>query len=104
MDIIKMLTLVFGATGIWRLVEVLIKHKIEKKKVSAETNNIYTQANTTILGNWEQWSNKLEARVKDLERQNEQQRICINDLETLVKKLKEYNTELMNKLEEYTNK
>tara|TARA_B100001778_G_scaffold192387_1_gene158593 strand:- start:239 stop:613 length:375 start_codon:yes stop_codon:yes gene_type:complete len=63
----KIATLVLGATGIWKVIELLIKSKFNKRLRTAETNNLHASAEAQIVGNWIQWSQHLEQRVKELE-------------------------------------
>lgn len=63
----KIATLVLSATGIWKVIELLIKSKFNKRLRTAETNNLHASAEAQIVGNWIQWSQHLEQRVKELE-------------------------------------
>jgi septal ring factor EnvC (AmiA/AmiB activator) len=64
---LKVATLVLGATGIWKVIELLIRARFDKRLRSAETKNLHVQAEGQIVGNWIQWSQHLEQRVKELE-------------------------------------
>lgn len=106
MDILKLIAIIFGATGFWKLVEILLKLRIDKKLKKAETSSLYAQANTQIVENWVGWSQKLESRVKELEGYNTEmratitkQRNRITELERHVTKLEKCNKELTGKLE-----
>tara|TARA_R110000868_G_scaffold46842_2_gene154353 strand:+ start:552 stop:926 length:375 start_codon:yes stop_codon:yes gene_type:complete len=63
----KVITLVLGTTGIWKIIELLIRAKFDKRLRTAETKNLHVQAEGQIVGNWIQWSQHLEQRVKELE-------------------------------------
>ena len=63
----KIITLVLGTTGIWKIIELLIRAKFDKRLRTAETKNLHVQAEGQIVGNWIQWSQHLEQRVKELE-------------------------------------
>lgn len=106
MDFIKLIAVIFGATGFWKLIEILLKIRIDKRLKKAETSNLYAQANSQIVDNWVQWSQKLENRVKELEGYNtemrqtiKKQRERINDMEKHVSDLEKCNQELTGKLE-----
>ena len=106
MDLIKLIAIIFGATGFWKLIEILLKFRIDKKLKKAETSNLYAQANAQVVDNWVGWSQKLEGRVKELEGYNTEmrdiiskQRNRITELEKHVEKLEKYNKELTGKLE-----
>jgi TolA-binding protein len=63
----KIITLVFGATGVWKIIELLIRARFDKRLRTAETKNLHVQTEAQIVGNWIQWSQHLEQRVKELE-------------------------------------
>ena len=67
MEIWKLITIVLGAGGFWRLLDILIKYKAERKLKAAETKNLYATAQNSIVSNWVQWSQTLEKRVKESE-------------------------------------
>lgn len=107
MDLFKLIAVIFGATGFWKLVEILLKLRIEKKVKKAEASNLFAQANTQIVDNWVGWSQKLEKRVKELEGYNTEmrqtitkQRNRITELEKHVTELEKCNKELTGKLEQ----
>ena len=52
MEIWKLIAIIVGAGGFWKLVEILIKLRMDKKLKSAETSNLYAQANSSIVNNW----------------------------------------------------
>lgn len=107
MDILKLIAVIFGATGFWKLMEVLLRLRMDRKLQKAETSNLYVQANSQIVDNWVGWSQKLEQRVKELEGCNTEmkqtintQRKRINELEKHIGSLEKRNKELTGKLEE----
>jgi len=63
----KVITLVFGATGVWKIIELLIRARFDRRLRTAETKSLHVQAEAQIVGNWIQWSQHLEQRVKELE-------------------------------------
>jgi len=108
---IKIAGAVFGASGIWKVLELLFKAKIERKLNAAETMKLHVQAEGQIVGNWIQWSQHLEQRVKELEsvaeenreltkmvnsqrQMMESQKSRISQLEAKVKKLQTENRSL----------
>ena len=70
MGTIKLIAIIFGATGFWKAIEILLKSRIEWMYRKAESRNLYTQANTQIIENWMQWANKMEKQVEDLKAKN----------------------------------
>ncbi len=106
MDILKLITIIFGATGFWKLAEILVKIRTDKKLKKAETSNLYAQANTQIVENWVGWSQRLEKRVVELEGNNTEMKLTItkqrgriSELEKHVGSLEKRNKELTDKLE-----
>lgn len=92
METISVVAVVLGATGFWRLVEMLL----ERRKYKAEVNHLNAQINSQIITNWVSWSKKLEDRVNELEGKNKEmartidrQREKIQGLESQVIQLKE---------------
>jgi len=107
MEIVKLITLILGATGFWKLLEIFVKLRSDKKLKKAETDNLYAQANHKIIENWVGWSQKLEQRVKELENSNTKMQQTINKqkahictLETRIDHLEIRNKELTTSLEE----
>jgi cell shape-determining protein MreC len=110
MDYIKLIVVLFSATGFWKLMEFVIRLRADKKKASAEIRNLNVQAETQIVGNWIQWSQTLEKRVKELEnvaeenkqlkKQIEQQRKRICELEKKVGLVEKENEQLRDRLKE----
>jgi cell shape-determining protein MreC len=108
MEYIKLIAVLFSATGFWKLLEVLIKFRANRKKQSAEIRNLHAQAESNIVDNWIQWSQKLEARVKELEtvaeenkelkKQIEGQRKRIVELESKVERVEQENIQLHNQI------
>ena len=105
LEIWKLITIIVGAGGFWKLVEILIKVRTDKKLKSAETSNLYAQANSNIVNNWVQWSQKLEKRVKESEDHTaameeiiEKQRKQIKCLEHKVELMEKKNRELLKEL------
>lgn len=105
MEIWKLITIVLGAGGFWRLLDILIKYKAERKLKAAETKNLYATAQNSIVSNWVQWSQTLEKRVKESEEHTaamegiiEKQREQIKKLEEKVADMERKNRELLNEL------
>lgn len=97
----KVLTLVFGATGIWKIIELLIRTRFDRKLRSAETNSLHVQAEAQIVGNWIQWSQHLEQRVKELEAVADDNRKLMKKVETqrnMIESQKERIVELEQKV------
>lgn len=105
MEIWKLITIVLGAGGFWRLLDVLVKYKAERKLKAAEAGNLYASAQNSIVSNWVQWSQTLEKRVKESERHTasmegiiDKQREQIRKLEEKVAEMERKNGELLKEL------
>ena len=105
MKVTEILTLILGAAGLWKLLEVLIKLPTERFVRKAESRHFHTQSDAQIVENWVKWSEKLEERIKELEaeagdmrqtiaRQNQ----LIESLELKIDQLVAVNTSLQEKL------
>lgn len=97
----KLIAVIFGSIGFWKIIEVLLKYRMEKAFKKAETSDIYAQANTKIISNWIKWSEKMEHWIKNLETENTnlknvilQQEKQINDLEQRLQRLEKSNFDL----------
>lgn len=107
MEIVKLIAVIIGATGFWKLLEVLLRFRTDRRVKRAETTSLYAQAGSQIVDNWVGWSQKLELRVKELEGYNTRmqetintQRLRIGELEKLIGVLEKRNRELTSELEE----
>lgn len=110
MDYIKLIAVLFSATGFWKLVELILKFRSDKKKQTAEIRNLDALTEKHIADNWIQWSQALEKRVKELEAvaienkalqkqiENQRKRIC--ELEKKVEHVEKENEQLRNQLKE----
>jgi len=105
MELWKLITLILGATGFWKLLEILIRLRTDKKVKLAEAINLRAQAENQIVANWIQWSQMLEKRIKESEEHTEAlkkiiegQRERIQDLEDKVVHMEELNKELIDEL------
>ena len=54
-------------TASWKIIEEVIRYKVERKLKQVELENISSKIDSNITNNWVQWSQKLEARVKEAE-------------------------------------
>lgn len=110
MEYLKLIAVLFSATGFWKLFELLIRFRADNKKQQAEIKNLEASADKLASENWIQWSQTLEKRVKELEavaeenkelkKQIESQRNRICELENKVEKVEKENEQLRNQLKE----
>ena len=103
MDVLKIVAIVLGATGFWKLIEVLLQLGMQKKLKNAEIRSLNIQANSLVVENYKLWSENMEKRLKQLESKNAlmnktitKQRDRITELEKYVDQL-EAEIQLFNK-------
>lgn len=82
MTILKICAIVFGATGFWKVVEMLFQFKVQKRFKNAEINNLNTQANSLVVENYKLWTENMDRRIKELESKNISQQERIGKLES----------------------
>jgi len=104
MEYLKLAGIVLGSTALWETVKYALQYRIQRKLKKAEIRNLHAEADEKVIGNWIQWSDKMEERIQELEKNNKEmkqtiikQRERINDLgvyiEELEHKLKKYQKE-----------
>lgn len=81
MSLVKICAIIFGATGFWKLVEMLFQFRMNKRFKNAEINNLNTQANSLVVENYKLWTENMDRRIKELENKNFSQRERIGKLE-----------------------
>ena len=99
-EIGKIVMLVLGATGFWKLLDLLLKYRMDKKLKRAEIKNINASTETQIIENWVSWAQNLEVRLRNSDNLNER---LYQKLECLEKKMKEVikkNKELISEITE----
>lgn len=104
MEWIQVVVVILSAAGFWKLLETVVSAVQGRKVKRATAANLEAQTEVQVVGNWIQWAQHLEQRVKELEavaEENklltatvEQQRKRIAHLEAEVKELKRKNTAL----------
>ena len=111
MEIIKLIAVILGATGFWKLVEIIIRFRSDKKLKNAEVRNLDAQTEKQVTENWIQWSQTLEKRVKESEEHTENmqkiietQRKKIRELERKVAEMEKKNLDLTRQLNELKSK
>ena len=96
MELYKILAIVLGATGFWKLIELLLQYGVQKRLKNAKIRNLNAQANSLVIDNYKLWSENMEKRLKELESKNAlmnetiiKQRDRITELEKYVDQLEE---------------
>ncbi|MBS1635354.1 MAG: hypothetical protein JST26_05480 [Bacteroidetes bacterium] len=112
MDYGKLIAILFGATGFWHVLEFFLRLYTNRKKEAFELKNLQAQTESSVIRNWQEWSQALERRVKELEivahenkelkKQIESQRSRITELESKVEKVEKENQQLRFQLQELT--
>ncbi len=102
-DLIKLIGIVFGATGFWKLVELLFQHRIQKQLKKAEIRNLNAQSNNQVVENWVQWSEKMEKRILQLEDKNTVMNKTITKQRERINELQRYVDQLEEEIKTYKN-
>lgn len=101
MDIIKIIAIVLGATGFWKLIEVLLQYGMQKRLKSAEIRNLNIQANSLVVENYKLWSENMEKRLKQLESKNALMNKTITKQRDRITELEKYVDQLEAEIQSY---
>ncbi|WP_046756647.1 hypothetical protein [Kordia jejudonensis] len=82
MNVLQIFGIVFGATGFWKLIEILLQFRVQKRLKNAEINNLNTQANSLVVENYKLWTENMDQRIKELESKNVFMEGTIKELES----------------------
>ncbi len=109
-EVLKLITIALGATGFWKLIELLFRQFFDQKLKRAETINQQSQAEKNIVEKWIKWSDFLEKRIREFENNTdlleqiiEKQRKKIKELEVINEKLEAKYQQLLNNYREDDN-
>jgi len=94
MTLLKIFAIVFGATGFWKLIEILLQFRTQKRLKNAEINNLNTQANSLIIENYKLWTENMDTRIKELENKNTSMGKTITQYRSRIIKLESNNAEM----------
>ena len=96
MDVLKVVIGILSATGLWKLIELLLNFRVQNRLKNAEIRNLNVQADSLVIENYKMWSENMEKRIKELEDKNAEntkiiteQRIKIDELQGYVDQLEE---------------
>lgn len=101
MDLLKILAIVLGATGFWKLVEVLLQYGMQKRLKNAEIRNLNVQANSLVVENYKLWSENMEKRLKQLESKNTLMNKTIIKQRDRITELEKYIEQLEDEIQRY---
>ena len=101
MEYIKLAAVFIGATAFWRFAEMLINFRLQKRLKKAEVRNIDTETNERVISNWIAWSDKMEERIQELEKNNKEMKATIIKQRERINDLKIYIEELEQKLKRH---
>ncbi|QRM89513.1 hypothetical protein FG167_09815 [Lacinutrix sp. WUR7] len=101
MDILKILAIVLGATGFWKLIEMLLQYGMQKRLKSAEIRNLNVQANSLVVENYKLWSENMEKRLKQLESKNALMNKTITKQRDRITELEKYVDQLEAEIQSY---
>ena len=92
--------LVLGATGFWKLIDLVLKYRTDKRLKNAEIENINASTEKQIIDNWVTWAQNLEVRLKNSDDLNERLYKKIECLEKKMKEVVKKNKELIAEITE----
>ncbi len=101
MDIVKIITIVLGATGCWKLVEMLLQYGVQKRLKHAEIRNLNVQANSLVVENYKLWAENMEKRLKQLESKNTLMNKTITKQRDRITELEKYVDQLEAEIQSY---
>ncbi|MAQ76865.1 MAG: hypothetical protein CL613_11115 [Aquimarina sp.] len=104
MEYLKLAAVVIGASAFWKFAEMLINYRWQRKLKTAEMQDIRSQTNERVIGNWISWSDKMEERIQELEKNNKEMRATITRQRERINDLEVYIEELEHKLKKYQQK
>lgn len=101
MDLLKIIAIVLGATGFWKLIEVLLQYGMQKRLKNAEIRNLNIQANSLVVENYKLWSENMEKRLKQLESKNALMNKTITKQRDRITELEKYVDQLEAEIQDY---
>lgn len=101
MDVLKVVIGILSATGLWKLIELLLSFRIQNRLKNAEINRIHVQANSLIIENYKMWSDNMEKRLKELENKNAENTKIITEQRIKIDKLQGYVGQLEEEIKTY---
>lgn len=104
MEYLKLAGIVIGASAFWKALETLLQHRTQKKLKNAEIRNLNAEANEKVIGNWIAWSDKMEGRIQELEKNNKEMKAVTTKQRERINDLEIYIEELEHKLKKYQEK
>jgi len=110
MDSLQLIGILLGATGFWKLVEILFKVRADRRLRKAQAENLKVNANTQIIDNWVRWAHELEKRleeqgkrINELESEKERMEKTINRQRSRINDLERQNADQRKQLKELKN-
>ncbi len=103
MDYIKLAGIVLGSTALSETVKYLLQYRTQKKLKKAEIRNLDAQTDEKVAQNWMQWSEKMEGRIDELERDNKEMKEKVVMQRKEINELKKYIDQLEEELRTYQN-
>lgn len=101
MELYKILAIVLGATGFWKLVELILQYGAQKRFKNAEIRNLNVQANSLVIENYKLWSENMEKRLKQLESKNTLMNKTITKQRDRITELEKYIEQLEDEIQLY---
>lgn len=99
--IFKLIAIILGATGFWKLIEILLQYGMQKRLKNAEIRNLNIQANSLVEENYKLWSENMEKRLKQLESKNTLMNKTITKQRDRITELEKYVDQLEAEIQSY---
>lgn len=97
----KLIAVILGATGFWKLVEILLQYGVQKRLKNAEIRNLNVQANSLVVENYKLWAENMEKRLKQLESKNALMNKTITRQRDRITELEKYVDQLEAEIQAY---
>ncbi len=101
MDYIKLAGIVLGSNVILELVKYILHYRTQRKLKRAEIRNLDAQTDEKVAQNWMQWSEKMEERINELEKDNKEMKEKVVMQRKEINELKKYIDQLEEELRTY---
>ncbi|WP_281989702.1 hypothetical protein [Aquimarina aggregata] len=100
MEYVNLAGIVLGSTVITEALKYFLQYRTQKKLKHAQIENLNVQANDVVISNLLKWSEKMEQRIDELEKDNLAMKKDNREMKVIITKQRER----INDLEVYTEK
>jgi len=100
----KLIALILGNSALWELIRYVHQYQMNKKLTKAELRAKQVETDVMASTNWQKWSDKMEERVNELEKDNKELRMIIIKQRERINDLEIKNNMLAHTLKKYQPK